>query len=199
MIGWTLAEHFRGRPTDVPLADGWGPRDGGFASGLVDRLRLADLIADLPRVEQEACHLVYLEGLSPADAAIRLGTSANNVHQRAFLARAGEGADELARLIDGFVRVVPAPEPGEDDVVVMRARGSGESLASSRSAPSASARWTRSWPTWRNSSRSRTYRASSGTTSGWKAPRSIRNASTSACGTRCASCERRAFARPCGR
>jgi len=40
--------------------------------------------------------------------------------------RPGEGADELARLIDGFVRVVPAPEPSEDDVAVMCARLEGE-------------------------------------------------------------------------
>lgn len=45
---------------------------------------------------------------------------------RAFLARAGGGADELARLIDRFVRAVPAPEPSEDDVAVMRARLEGE-------------------------------------------------------------------------
>ena len=87
VIRWTLAEHFRGRPTDVPLADGWEQADGGFAADLLDRLWLADLIAELPRVEREACTLVYGEGLSPAQAAERLGTTANNVHQRLFHAR----------------------------------------------------------------------------------------------------------------
>lgn len=87
VIGWTLADHFRGRPTDLPLSDGWELGDGGFVSGLVDRLWMADLIAELPSVEQEACRLVYLEGLSPAQAAERLATTPNNVHQRTFHAR----------------------------------------------------------------------------------------------------------------
>lgn len=43
-----------------------------------------------------------------------------------YLARAGDDADELARLLDAFLRVVPAPEPSDDDVVVMRARLGGE-------------------------------------------------------------------------
>ena len=44
----------------------------------------------------------------------------------AYLARAGDDADELARMIDTFLRVVPPPEPSEDDVAVMRARLEGE-------------------------------------------------------------------------
>lgn len=43
-----------------------------------------------------------------------------------YLARAGDDADELARLVDGFLRTVPPPEPSEDDVAVMRARLEGE-------------------------------------------------------------------------
>jgi len=44
----------------------------------------------------------------------------------AYLARAGDEADELARRVDAFLRVVPPPEPSEDDVAVMRARLEGE-------------------------------------------------------------------------
>ena len=44
----------------------------------------------------------------------------------AYLARAGDEADELARLVDAFLRTVPPPEPSEDDVAVMRARLGGE-------------------------------------------------------------------------
>src|SRR5262245_22745257 len=44
----------------------------------------------------------------------------------AYLARAGDDADELARLVDTFLRTVPPPEPSEDDVAVMRARLEGE-------------------------------------------------------------------------
>ncbi|HET9287694.1 MAG TPA: hypothetical protein VFO26_09065 [Gaiella sp.] len=44
----------------------------------------------------------------------------------AFVRLAGEDGDELARLIDVFLRVAPAPEPHDDDVAVMRARLEGE-------------------------------------------------------------------------
>ena len=44
----------------------------------------------------------------------------------AYLARAGDDADELARLVDAFLRTVPPPEPSEDDVAVMRARLEGQ-------------------------------------------------------------------------
>jgi hypothetical protein len=44
----------------------------------------------------------------------------------AYLARAGDDADELARLVDAFLRTVPPPEPSDDDVAVMRARLEGE-------------------------------------------------------------------------
>ena len=43
-----------------------------------------------------------------------------------YLARAGDDADELARLVDAFMRAVPPPEPSEDDVAVMRARLGGD-------------------------------------------------------------------------
>jgi hypothetical protein len=44
----------------------------------------------------------------------------------ANLARAGGDAEELARLFDAFLSTVPAPEPSEDDVAVMRARLDGQ-------------------------------------------------------------------------
>jgi len=44
----------------------------------------------------------------------------------AYLARAGDDADELARLVDAFLQAVPAPEPSDDDVAVLRARLDGE-------------------------------------------------------------------------
>jgi DNA-directed RNA polymerase specialized sigma24 family protein len=96
VIGWTLSDHFQGRPTDVPLPQGWEPRDGGFEGELVDRLWIAELVGQLPAVEQEACTLVYIRGMSPAQAAEQLGTTANNVHQRLFHARR-----RLEEMIDG--------------------------------------------------------------------------------------------------
>jgi hypothetical protein len=43
-----------------------------------------------------------------------------------YLARAGDGAEELARLVDVFLRVAPAPEASDDDAAVMQARLEGE-------------------------------------------------------------------------
>jgi hypothetical protein len=43
-----------------------------------------------------------------------------------YLARAGDGAGELARLVDVFLRVAPAPEASDDDAAVMQARLAGE-------------------------------------------------------------------------
>ena len=96
VIGWTLREHFGGRRTDVPLPDGWAPAQDGFEREVVDRLWLADLVERLPAVEREACTLVYIRGMSPAQAAVQLDTTPNNVHQRLFHARR-----RLEELIDG--------------------------------------------------------------------------------------------------
>jgi DNA-directed RNA polymerase specialized sigma24 family protein len=38
-------------------------------------------------MEREACTLVYLEGVSPEQAARELGTTRNNIDQRLFHAR----------------------------------------------------------------------------------------------------------------
>ena len=43
-----------------------------------------------------------------------------------YLARAGEDAQELARLVEAFLRVAPTPEPRDEDVAVMHARLEGE-------------------------------------------------------------------------
>ncbi|HEX5585138.1 hypothetical protein [Gaiella sp.] len=43
-----------------------------------------------------------------------------------YLVRAGDGAEELARLVDVFLRVAPAPEASDEDAAVMQARLEGE-------------------------------------------------------------------------
>jgi hypothetical protein len=40
----------------------------------------------------------------------------------AFLARAGEERDDLASMVDEFLRAVPAREPAEEEIVLMQAR-----------------------------------------------------------------------------
>ena len=46
---------------------------------------------------------------------------------REYLARAGEGADELARLVEAFVATAPAAEPSEERVALTRAWAEGQS------------------------------------------------------------------------
>jgi RNA polymerase sigma factor (sigma-70 family) len=87
VIGWTIQDHFQGHPTDVPLPEGWEQGDDGFADELTDRIWIAELVEQLPEVEREACTLVYLRGMSPAQAAERLETTTNNIHQRLFHGR----------------------------------------------------------------------------------------------------------------
>jgi RNA polymerase sigma-70 factor, ECF subfamily len=84
---WTLADFFAGRRTDSPLPDDLelGADDPG--ERVVSDLWLRDVVAQLPESERAACTLVYLEGLSPEQAAERLGTTRNNIDQRLFHAR----------------------------------------------------------------------------------------------------------------
>jgi RNA polymerase sigma factor (sigma-70 family) len=81
---WTLADFFAGRRTDVALPDDLEIREDDPGDRVVSELWLHELVAQLPEAEQAACTLVYLEGLSPEQAAERLGTTRNNVDQRLF-------------------------------------------------------------------------------------------------------------------
>lgn len=84
---WTLADFFAGRRTDVPLPDELDLSGDDLGERVVSDLWLRDLIAQLPEGERAACTAVYLDGLTPEQAAERLGTSRNNVDQRLFHAR----------------------------------------------------------------------------------------------------------------
>jgi hypothetical protein len=46
---------------------------------------------------------------------------------REYLARAGDGGDELARLVEAFVASAPAAEPSEERVALTRAWAAGQS------------------------------------------------------------------------
>jgi RNA polymerase sigma-70 factor (ECF subfamily) len=93
---WTLADFFAGRRTDVPLPDELDLSSDDPGELVVSDLWLRDVIAQLPDAERAACTAVYLDGLSPEQAAERLGTSRNNVDQRLFHAR-----KRLRDLMDG--------------------------------------------------------------------------------------------------
>ena len=84
---WTLADFYAGRRTDVPLPDELDLAAEDVGDGVVSALWLRELLAQLPERERATCELVYVEGLSPAQAAKRLGTTRNNVDQRLFHAR----------------------------------------------------------------------------------------------------------------
>ena len=84
---WTLADFFAGRRTDAPLPDDLEPGADDPGERVVSDLWLRDVVAQLPESERAACTLVYLEGLSPEQAAERLGTTRNNIDQRLFHAR----------------------------------------------------------------------------------------------------------------
>jgi RNA polymerase sigma factor (sigma-70 family) len=84
---WTLADFFAGRRTDVPLPDELDLAAEDVGDRVVSGLWLRDLLAQLPERERATCELVYVEGLSPEQAAARLGTTRNNVDQRLFHAR----------------------------------------------------------------------------------------------------------------
>jgi RNA polymerase sigma factor (sigma-70 family) len=96
VVKWTIQDHFQGRPTDVPLPEGWEPGGGEFADQAVDHIWIRELVEQLPQVEREACTLVYLQGVSPEQAATLLGTTRNNIDQRLFHAR-----NRLRETIDG--------------------------------------------------------------------------------------------------
>ena len=65
VIKWTLADHFGGRPTDVPLPDGWETAGSGFADEVIDRLWLADLVDALPRLSRRHVAWSTSRGLAP--------------------------------------------------------------------------------------------------------------------------------------
>jgi RNA polymerase sigma factor (sigma-70 family) len=89
VIGWTVQEHFQGRPTDLPLPEGWDPVgwDDGYRAFEEDA-DLAALFGTLPARECEVATLRYREGLEPDEIAARVGITTNNVYQALFRAHA---------------------------------------------------------------------------------------------------------------
>ena len=81
VIGWTLAEYFDGRPTDVPLPYDWSPEADGEAGRVESDFYLESLFADLPARQREVVELRYLSGLEHEEIASRLGMTRNAVDQ----------------------------------------------------------------------------------------------------------------------
>jgi RNA polymerase sigma factor (sigma-70 family) len=82
IIGWTIADYFDRRPTDVPLPEGWEPADPSDPLGkLLDREAVASILDQLGGRTREVMELRYLEWLDPDQIAERLGMERNAVDQ----------------------------------------------------------------------------------------------------------------------
>jgi RNA polymerase sigma-70 factor (ECF subfamily) len=83
VIGWTLNDHFAGRPTDVPLGDDWNPADPIDEYNAIDgRAAVTSALGDLSEGVRRAMELRYLEGLNSKEIAGQLGIKPNAVDKR---------------------------------------------------------------------------------------------------------------------
>ncbi len=82
VIGWTIADHFGGRRTDVPLPEGWEPSAGGDpADEVVSRGWVEWVVSQVEGNDGRVLELRYRDLLEPAQIAQRLGMRPNAVYQ----------------------------------------------------------------------------------------------------------------------
>jgi RNA polymerase sigma factor (sigma-70 family) len=83
VIGWTLKDHYAGRPTHAALPEGWDPADtSDDLDELLDRDAVAAMLDELADGKtKQVMELRYLERLEIAEIAERLGMEENAVHQ----------------------------------------------------------------------------------------------------------------------
>lgn len=82
VIGWTVADHFGGRRTDVPLPDGWEPSsDDDPAEQIVSRGWVEWVVAQVDGKDGQVVALRYRDLLEPAEIAERLQMNPNAVYQ----------------------------------------------------------------------------------------------------------------------
>ncbi len=81
VVEWTLRGLYPAAKSDATLPDDWDPAAPDAYEGWEDEHDFGRLIADLPDRQREALDLVHREGLSPAQAAERLGITRNAVDQ----------------------------------------------------------------------------------------------------------------------
>ena len=82
VIGWTVADHFAGRPTHVPLPEGWEPAasDEPMAE-VVGRGWVEWMVAQVDGKDGQVVALRYRDLLEPAEIAERLEMDRNAVYQ----------------------------------------------------------------------------------------------------------------------
>jgi RNA polymerase sigma factor (sigma-70 family) len=81
VVGWTIADHFAGRPTDVPLPDGWDPAGDNSNDEVAERHDLRRLFAALPDGTRRVLELRYVIGLGIDEIAEQLQMTRNAVDQ----------------------------------------------------------------------------------------------------------------------
>ena len=82
VIGWTVADYFGGRRTDVPLPDGWEPSAGDDpAEQIVSRGWVEWVVAQVDGKDGQVVALRYRDLLEPAEIAERLQMNPNAVYQ----------------------------------------------------------------------------------------------------------------------
>lgn len=93
VIGWTIADYFAGRPTDVPLPDGWEPTSlDDAANEIVSRGWVEWAVAQVDGKDGQIVAMRYRDLLEPAEIAERLEMDRNAVYQALHraLAKMGE-------------------------------------------------------------------------------------------------------------
>ena len=83
VIQWTLKDHWAGRPTHVPLPEGWEPAWEDDPDGPII---VREMLGDLPPREREVWTLT-VDGLDPEQIAARLGIERNAVDQALYRGR----------------------------------------------------------------------------------------------------------------
>ena len=82
VIGWTINDHFAGRPRHHALPEGWDPTDPSDDLGeLLGRDAVSSMLDGLEGRAREVMELRYVERLEIAEIADRLGIERNAVDQ----------------------------------------------------------------------------------------------------------------------
>ena len=98
VIGWTIADYFEGRPTDVALPEDWNPTEPDAGENVVSYYYLEELLAPLPERARRVLELRYIRGAEIPQIAEELGISRNAVDQALYR---GHEALRAALLPDG--------------------------------------------------------------------------------------------------
>ena len=87
VVGWTIADHFAGRPTDVPLPEGWEPADPADPMAeVVARGWVEWVVAQVDGKDGRVLEMRYRDLLEPKQIAAELAMDRNAVDQALYRA-----------------------------------------------------------------------------------------------------------------